>query len=174
MQVVGLVARFQSAPKETHVIAVKIILRYLKGTIEYGLWNPRGQDFTLKEFTDADWEGSVDDRKSISGATFYLGDCLVSWLTKKQTSIELSRAEAKYIVAASCCTHVIWMKHALEDLLVKYEHPIVINCDNIGDLNISKNLIMHSKTKHIPIKYHFLRDQVSQKVVKLEYTDTRE
>ena len=83
MQSIGLVARFQSVPKETHVTTVKIILIYLKGTIDYGLWNPRGQYFTLKAF-DADWAGNVDDRKSTSGAKFYLGDYLVSWLNKKQ------------------------------------------------------------------------------------------
>ena len=97
MQVMGLVARFHSDPKETHVTVVKIILRYLKGTIEYGLWNLRGQDFTLKAFTDADWEGSVDDRKSTSGAELFLGNYLVSWLSKKQSSISLSTVEAKYI-----------------------------------------------------------------------------
>ena len=98
--------------------------------MEYGLWYPKGHDFTLKEFTDADWAGSVDDRKSTGGATFFLGNCLVSRSSKKQSSISLSTAEAKYIVAASCCTQVIWMRQTLEDLLVKYEHPIVINCDN--------------------------------------------
>ena len=77
MQAIGLVARFQLAPKETHVTTMKRIIIYLKGTIDYGLWNPTGQYFTLKEFTDADWEGSVDDQKSTSGATFYLGDHLV-------------------------------------------------------------------------------------------------
>ena len=74
MQVVGLVSRFQSAPKETHVAAVKRILRYLKGTVDYGLWYLKCQDFTLRAFTDADWAGSVDDRKSTSGATFFLGN----------------------------------------------------------------------------------------------------
>ena len=132
------------------------------------------QDFVLKAFTDEDWEGSVDDWKSTNGAIFFLGNCLVSWISKKQSSISLYTAEDEYIVGASCCTQVIWMKNALEDLLVKYEHPIIINCDNTNAINMSKNLVMHSKTKHIPIKYHFLREQVSQKVVKLEYVDTKE
>ena len=74
-----LVARFHSAPKETHAIEVKRIFRYLNSTMEYGLWYPEGQDFTLKAFTDADWEGSVDDQKSTSGEAFFLGNCLVSW-----------------------------------------------------------------------------------------------
>ena len=103
-----------------------------------------------------------------------MGDFSVSWLSKKQPSIALSTIEDEYIVVASCCTQVIWMKQTLEDFLVKYENPIVINCDNTSAINISKNHVMHSNTKHIPIKYHFLRDQVSKKVVKLEYVDTRE
>ena len=93
MQDVGLVTRFQSAPKEKHVIGVKMFFRYLKGTMKYGLWYPEGQYFTLKAFTDG--EGSVDDRKSTSGSTFYLGDCLVSWLSKKQSSIALSTSKVE-------------------------------------------------------------------------------
>ena len=103
-----------------------------------------------------------------------MGNCLVSWSSKKQSSISLSQVEAEYIAATSCCTQAIWMKKTLEDLLVKYERSIVINFDNISAINMSKNPVMHSKTKHIPIKYHFLRYQVSQKVVKSEYIDTRE
>ena len=83
MQAIGLVARFQSTTKETHVAAVKRILRYLKGIVDYGLWYPKRNNFTLREFTEADWERSIDDRKKTSGTTFYLGDCWVSWLCKK-------------------------------------------------------------------------------------------
>ena len=153
------------------MIAVKQILRYLKGTMNYGLGYPKINNFTLMEFTNADCTWSIDDRKNTSGASFYLGDCLVSWLSKNHSSISLSMVEAEYIVDASCCTPVIWMKKTLEDLLVKYEDPIVIHYDNTSDINISKNFVMHSKTKHIPIKYHFLREKVSQKVVKLENID---
>ena len=156
-------------------IKIKGIFRYVKGTVDYGLWYPKRNNYTLKEFTDVDWAGSIDDRKITSGVAFYLGDCLVSFLSKKKSSISLSTVEAKYIVAASCCTQVIWMKQTLEYLLVKYEDPIVIHCDNTSTINISKNHVMHStKTKHIPIKYHFLREQVSQKVVKMDYIDTKE
>ena len=78
--------------------------------MEYGLWYPKGNDFSLKEFTNADWAGSIDEKKSTSGTTFYLGNFLVSWLSKKQSSISLSTIEAKYIAAASCCTQVVLMK----------------------------------------------------------------
>ena len=94
MQAVGQVARFQEAPKESHIIVIKIILRYLKGTEEYGLWYPKGNNLIIQAFTDADWVGSVDDNKSTSGAAFYLDGCLVSWLSKNQTSISLSATEA--------------------------------------------------------------------------------
>ena len=142
--------------------------------MSYGLWCQKTNKFTLREFTNADWVGIIDDRKIASGATFFLQNCLVSWLSKKQTSISLSTVEAGYISVASCCIEVIWMKQTLEDLLVKYEDPIVISCDNTSAINILRNLVVHSNKKHIPIKYHFLRDQVSQKVVKLEYVNTKE
>jgi hypothetical protein len=110
MQAVGQVARFEAAPKESHVLAVKRIFRYLKGTEEFGLWYPKGKDLSLMAYTDADWAGSIDDRRSTSGATFYLGECLVSWLSNKQSSVSLSTAEAEYIAAVACCTQVLWMK----------------------------------------------------------------
>ena len=107
MQEVGLVARFQANPKETHVLAIKRIFRYLKGTTEFGLWYPKGHEMSLVAYTAAYWERSIDDRRSTSGATLYLGDCLVSWSIKKQSSISLSIVEVEYIAAATCCTQVI-------------------------------------------------------------------
>jgi hypothetical protein len=174
MQVVGLVERFQSTPKETHLKLVKIIFRYLQGTLELGLWYPKDKDFNLTTYTDADWAGSIDYRKSTSGGAFFLGKIMVSWSRKKQTSTSLSIAEVEYIVVASCCTQVPWMKQTLEDIQIKYNDPITINFDNTSAISISKNPVMHSKTKYIPIKYHFLRDQVTQKIVKIIYIDTKE
>jgi hypothetical protein len=104
MQAVGQVAQFQEAPKESHVLAVKRIFRYLKGTKEFGLWYPKGKDLSLMAYTDEDWAGCIDDRRSTNRAMFYLGECLVSWLSKKQSSVSLSTAEADYIAAAACCT----------------------------------------------------------------------
>jgi hypothetical protein len=101
MQAVGQVARFQGAPKESHVLAVKTIFIYLKGTKEFGLWDPKGKDISLIAYTDAYWAGCIDYRLSTSGAAFYLGECLVSWLSKKQSSISLSTAEAEDIAASS-------------------------------------------------------------------------
>ena len=117
MQAVGQVARFQAAPKETHIIVVKRIFKYLKGTLDFGLWYPKGNDLTLIECSDADWVGCVDDRKSTSGTTFFLGGCLVSWSSKKQSLVSLSTAKAEYIAAITFCTQIIWMKQAFQDII---------------------------------------------------------
>jgi hypothetical protein len=130
MQAIGQVAIFEVALKETHVLAVKRIFRYLKGTTEFGLWYPKGNEMTMVAYIDADWAGSIDDQRSTSRATFYLGDCLVSWLSKKQSSISLSTTEEEYIAATTCCTHILWMKQTLQDIQVKYDEPISIFCDN--------------------------------------------
>eukprot|EP00253_Pinus_taeda_P016032 PITA_16032 len=129
---------------------------------------------SLLYLTDADWARSVDDRKGTSGGAFFMGRRLVSWFNKKQSSIALSTAEAEYVTAASCCTQLLWMMQKLQDMQITCTPPISIFCDNTSAINISKNPIMHSKTKHIPIKYHFLREQVLEQKVKLEYVPSKE
>eukprot|EP00253_Pinus_taeda_P009962 PITA_09962 len=174
MHVVAIVGMFQTNPKETHLQAVKIIFKYLQGTQNYGLWYPRGTDLTLHAYTNVDWAGSVDDRKSTSGSALFMGPRLVSWFSKKQSSIALSTAEEKYVVVASYCTQLLWMMQTLQDLQITCTPPISIFCDNTSAISISKNPVMHSKTKHILIKYHFLREQVLEQKVKLEYVPSKE
>ena len=142
--------------------------------MDFGLWYPKGNHLTLISYSDADWAGCVDDRKITSGTAFFLGGCLVSWSSKKQYSVSLSTAEAKYITAAACCTQILWMKQTLQDIHVKCNEPIPILCDNTSAISISKNPVMHSKTMHIPIKFHFLQEQVTKNNIKLEYIGTKE
>eukprot|EP00253_Pinus_taeda_P023696 PITA_23696 len=99
---------------------------------------------------------------------------LVSWFNKKQSSIALSTTEAKYLDVASCCTQLLWMMKTVQDIQITCTTPISILCDNTSAISVSKNPIMHSKTKHIPIKYHFLREQVLEQKVKLEYVPSKE
>ena len=174
LQAVCMVARFQANPRESHVAAVKRIFRYIKGTAEYGLWYPRGRDFMLIAYSDADWAGCVDDRKSTSGGAFYLGERLVASYSKKQDFVSLSTAEAEYITATTCCTQVLWMRQMLKDLGIQVTEAIPIMCDNTSAINISKNPVQHSRTKHIAIRYHFLKDKVNEGEVKLEYIPTTE
>ena len=111
----------------------------------------------------------MDERKRTSGGAFFLGDSLVSWLRKNKGSISLSTIEAEYIAAATCCTQVLWIIQTLADLEVNYTAPIPIHCDNTNAISVSKNPVFHSKTKHIPIKYHLLREQVTNSLVYLHY-----
>ena len=126
---VGLCARFQSNPKESHLTAVKRILRYLKGTDNLCLFYPRSDDFMLRGFTDADYAGDLVNRKSTSGMVQFLGSCLVSWGSKKQNTVALSTAEAEYVAAAACCSQVLWIKQQLRDFGIKF-NCITIYCDN--------------------------------------------
>jgi hypothetical protein len=126
--------------------------------MNYGLWYPRNLKFQLSVYSDADWANCMDERKSTSGGAFFLGDSLVVWLSKKQGSISLLTTTTEYIATATCCTQVLWMIQTLVDLDVKYTALIPIHCDNTSAISVSKNPVFHSKTKHIPIKYHFLRE----------------
>jgi hypothetical protein len=137
-------------------LVVKRIFIYVNGTKEFGLWYPKGKDLSCISYTDVDRSGCIDDRRSTSGASFYLGECLVSWLSKKQSSLSLFIAEAEYIAAATCCNHVLRMKQTLKDIQVDYDDTILIFFDNTSTISISKNPFIHSKMKHILIKFHFL------------------
>jgi hypothetical protein len=174
MQAVGQLARFQETPKESHALVVKRVFRYLKGTYKFGLWYPKRKDLSFIAYTNVDWASCIDDRRSTNGETFYLGECLVSWISKKQSLVSLSTTEAEYIATTTCCTQVLWMNQTLADIQVEYDEPIPIYWDNTSIINISKNPMMHSKMKHIPIKYHFIQEQVAEKNIRIEYVGTKE
>jgi hypothetical protein len=128
----------------------------------------------LRAYIVVYWVGNISDRKITSGGVFFLGSCLVSYLSKKQLSISLFTTKAEYIAATSCCTQVLLVNANLNEIQVPCDQPISIMCDNTSAIKISKNHVQHSKTKHIPIKYHFLREQVQDQVVKLEYVPSKE
>eukprot|EP00253_Pinus_taeda_P027542 PITA_27542 len=173
MHAIGIVGRFQANPNESHLQAVKRSFKYLQGTQDFGLWYPKDTDLTLHAYTDANWVGNVNDQKSTGGGAFYMGSRLVSWFSKKQNSIALSTAEAKYVAAASCCTQLLWMMQTLQDIQITCTPPISILCDNTSATSISKYPVMHSKTKHIPTKYHFLQERMLEQKVKLEYVSSK-
>ncbi|CAJ2668748.1 unnamed protein product [Trifolium pratense] len=168
---VGLCARFQTSPRESHLTAVKIIFRYLVGTTNLGLWYSKDSIFDLIAYCDADYAGDKIERKSTSGACQFLGKALISWSCRKQNTIALSTTEAEYVSAASCCSQVLWIKNQLEDFSIRYEN-VPIYCDNTSAINLSKNPIQHSRSKHIEIKHHFIRDHVNKKEIELIFVDT--
>lgn len=168
---VGVCARYQACPKESHLSAVKRIIKYVSGTLNYGIWFTHDTTANLAGYTDANWAGCADDRKSTSGECFYIGNNLVSWLSKKHNSISLSTAEAEYIAAGSGCTQLLWMKQMLVDYGIT-QGTITLFCDNTSAINISKNPVQHSHTKHIDIHHHFIRDLVEDGTILLEYLDS--
>ncbi|GJZ84615.1 hypothetical protein Tco_0649954, partial [Tanacetum coccineum] len=152
-----LCARSQANPKESHLLAVKRIFRYLKGTPNLGLWYPKGSGFDLKAYSDSDYAGCNLDRKSTSGGCQILGGKLVCWSRKNQSSVAMSSAQAEYVAAAGCCAQVLWIKSQLADYDVLYD-KVPIFCDNTSVIAILNNPVLHSRTKYIDIGYHFIRD----------------
>ena len=144
---VGVCARYQANPKESHMTALKRIMKYVKIIAEFGVWYSKDTSDVLAGYSDADWAGNADNRKSTLGGCFYVDKNLVSWMSKKQTSISLSTTEAKYIAASSCYTQLLWMQKLPHDYGICQEH-LTIYCDNTSAINISKNLVQHSRTKH--------------------------
>ncbi|WJX25548.1 hypothetical protein P8452_14576 [Trifolium repens] len=170
---VGVCARYQADPKVSHLTQVKRILKYVNGTSDYGIMYSHCENSTLYGYCDADWAGSADDRKSTSGGCFFLGTNLISWFSKKQNCVALSTAEAEYVAAGSSCSQLVWMKQMLKEYDVE-QNALTLYCDNMSAINISKNPVQHSKTKHIDIRHHYIRDLVKNKIVILEHVGTKE
>ena len=167
-----LCARFQADPRESLVTTVKRIMRYLVGTIELSLWYPAGCEFSLISYSDADYAGCRLDRKSTSGYCQFLRNCLISWTSKKQHSITLSTVEAEYVAVGTYGTQVLWIKHQILDYAIDLGNVLIL-CDNTSAINLSKNLIQHSRTKHIEIRHYFIRDEVAKNNFKIIFINSK-
>jgi hypothetical protein len=170
---VCMCARFQADHKEVHLRAVKRIMRYLVSTPKFGLWYPKGSTFDLIGYSDVDWAGCKIDRKSTSGTCQFLRRSLVSWASKKQNSVALFTAEAKYIAAGHCCAQLLWMRQTLRDYGYKLS-KLPLLCDNESAIRVADNPVEHNRTKHIAIRYHFLRDHQQRGDIEIAYVSTKE
>ncbi|GJW04359.1 putative ribonuclease H-like domain-containing protein [Tanacetum coccineum] len=159
-------ARFQVNPKISHLHAVKRIFRYLKGQPKLGLWYPKDSPFDLVAYTDSDYAGASLDRKSTTGGCQFLGCRLISWQCKKQTVVANSTTEAEYIAASNCCGQVLWIQNQLLDYGYNFMQT-KIHIDNESTICIVKNPVFHSKTKHIEIRHHFIRDSNEKKLIQM-------
>lgn len=169
---VGVCARFQANPKESHLEAVKRIIRYVAETAECGIFYTCETNAEIAAYSDADWGGNLKDRKSTSGGCFFVGNNLVAWHSRKQNCISLSTTEAEYIAAGSCCTQMLWLKQMLKDYGIS-QGKLTIFCDNTSAISITKNPVLHSKTKHIELRYHFIRDLVEKQILELSFVPTK-
>ena len=168
---VGVCVIYRANPKESHMTALKRIIKYVKTTTEFDVWYSKDTNDVLVGHFNADWAGNADDRKSTSGGCFYVGNNLVCWMSKKQNSISLSTAKAEYIATGSCCTQLLWMQKLLHDCGICQEH-LTIYCYNTSAINIYKNPVQHSRPKHIEIRHHFIREFVEDGILTLEFIHT--
>ncbi|GKA99109.1 putative ribonuclease H-like domain-containing protein, partial [Tanacetum coccineum] len=166
MFVVCACARFQVTPKVSHLHAVKRIFRYLKGQPKLGLWYPKDSPFVLEAYTDSDYAGASLDRKSTTGGCQFLGRRLISWQCKKQTVVANSTTEAEYVAASNCCGQVLWIQNQLLDYGYNFMNTKIF-IDNESTICIVKNPVFHSKTKHIEIRHHFIRDSNEKKLIQM-------
>nr|GEZ80841.1 retrovirus-related Pol polyprotein from transposon TNT 1-94 [Tanacetum cinerariifolium] len=166
-----LCARYQDKPTEKHIKEVKRIFRYLWGTVNMGLWYTKDSGFELTGFSDADYAGCKDTFKSTFGGAQFLGKKLVSWSSKKQDCTALSTTKAEYVSLSACCAQVIWMRKQLTDCGFQF-NKILIYCDLKSAIAISCNPVQHSRTKHINVRYHFIKEHVEKGTIKLYFVKT--
>jgi hypothetical protein len=173
-QAVSKLAQYSSAPSTSHWAMVKRVLRYVKGTKKLGLLYTASGSATLVGYTDADYAGDVDDRKSTSGYVFLKSGAAVSWKSKKQTVVAQSTAEAEYVALYFAAQECVWLRRLLGDLGAKQSGATVVNEDNKSTISIAANPVGHPRTKHIDTKYHFSRQQQEDGILVLKHCCTED
>lgn len=171
---VSVVSRFMHNPKETHLKAVYRILQYLKGNPGRGILFKRGESMTIEAYTDADYAGSLVDRRSTSGYCTFLGGNLVTWRSKKQNVVARSSAESEFRSMAMGICELLWLKIILEDLKIKWEGPMRLYCDNKSAISIAHNPVQHDRTKHIEVDRHFIKEKLDSGLICTPFISTKD
>ena len=174
MFVTSLVSRYMAKPTELHLQTAKRALRYLKGTVNYGIFYKRDGNGELLAYTDSDYAGDVEDRKSTSGYVFILNSSAISWCSKKQPIVTLSTTEAEFVAAAVCTCQAIWIRRILKELRYNDQNCTYIWCDNSSTIKLSKNPVMHGRSKHIDVRYHFLRNLTREGLIDLVHCGSKD
>jgi hypothetical protein len=174
MHAVSLLSRFMHCASEVHFKAAKRVVRYIKGTLSYGIQFSCIENFDLQGYADSDWAGSCDDMKSTSRYCFSFGSRIFSWCSKKQEVIAQSTAEAEYVAATAAANQVLWLRKILADLDMEQKKATRVNVDNQAAIAISNNPIFHGKTKHFKLKYYFLREVQKNEEIQLIYCRTED
>jgi anthranilate/para-aminobenzoate synthase component I len=161
-------------PRSSHLKTAKRILRFVKGTSSYGLFYSSSWNLEITGYSDSDWAGSLEDRKSTTGFAFFMGETTFTWTSKKQSIVALSTCEAEYIVAASCVCHAIWLRKLMEDLQQKQSKATRIFVDNKSAIALAKNPVHHERSKHIDTRFHFIKEHIKEGDVELVHVKTHE
>ena len=149
-----------SKPLESHWNAAKCVLRYLQGTIDYGIIYIDSYDVRLTGFTEPDWAGNIDDSRSIIGYAFSIGSGVITWSNKKQNTVSLSSAEAEYQAMCAATCEAVWLWIILQDVVEEQKDATTIKCDNRSSIKLANNPVFHKNTKHIDTQFHFVREKV--------------
>ena len=156
-------------PRARHLQAVDCVLQYLKATPGRGLLFKRGGNLTIEAYTDADYAGSISDRRSTSGYCTFLCGNLVTWRSKKQNVVARSSAEAEFRAMAQGICELLWMKIILNDLKIQCDGPMMLFCDNKSAISIAHNPVQHDRTKHIEIDRHFIKEKLDSGLISTTY-----
>jgi transposase InsO family protein len=165
------VCQYMSAPTTVHLAAAKRILRYLQGTLHHGIAFTPGP-LHLSAYTDADWAGDPDDRRSTSGYLVYIGSNPITWSAKKQPTVSRSSTEFEYRALAIASAELCWIRALLKDLGIFISHTPILWCDNVSALAIASNPVFHARTKHIEVDFHFVRERVLRKDLEVKFVST--
>jgi histone deacetylase 1/2 len=171
---VNRVCQFLHSPTTTHWTAVKRILRYVQGTHKLGLAIKKSKSMLVSAFSDADWAGDVDGRRSTGGFGVFLGCNLISWSARKQATISRSSIEAEYKALVDATAEMMWVQKLLTELRVQHPPAARLWCDNIGATYMTANPVFHARTKHIEIDFHFVRERVAQKLLEVRHVSTHD
>ena len=171
---VNKVCQFLSQPTDAHWEAVKRILRYVKGTLHTGLKFRKAVSTSISIFTDADWAGCPDDRRSTGGFAIFVGPNLISWSSKKQPTVSRSSTEAEYKALANGAAEAIWVESLLKELGVSQQRVPVLWCDNLGATYLTANPVFHARTKHIEIDFHFVRERVASGALEVRFISSND
>lgn len=169
---VNKVCQFLHAPTTSHWSAVKRIVRYIRGTIDTGLQIRKSPSMMISAFSDADWAGCVDDRRSTGGFAVFIGRNLISWIARKQATVSRSSTEAEYKALANATAEMMWVQKLLTELRIRHPTAARLWCDNLGAKYLSANPIFHARTKHIEIDFHFVRERVAQKLLDIRFINS--
>ena len=148
---VNTLSQYLVQPRRVHLVAAKHVMRYLKGTIDFGLYYDNSHEYRLYGYTDADWAGSISDRKSTSGGCYSLGSAMISWFSRKQSSVAVSTTEVEYKAAFFASCEAIWLQKLLSGLFNLELDTTVILCDNQSCIKMTENPEFHDRSKHIEI-----------------------
>jgi len=166
-------SQFVNQPREPHLQVAFHLLRYLKGTVNAGLFYSASSDLSLSAYTDADWGRCISTRRSLTGFCIFLGNCLVSWKTKKQATVSKSSAESEYQAMSETTGELVWMFGLLRDLQIPISLPLTLYCDNKSAQNIAANPVFHNRTKHLDIDCHYIRDKIQEGFLKTAHISSQ-